>query len=145
MSEKETKQRLIITNILFWLGLLVLFGAIGHLDYLNDQHITYGIEELWISLGKGVAGLLLMIVGMFVGRNLEFDDGGSDNENTDSMRGKPDGMQGNARARSRSIQRGYSRAVGRSPRMAYSRRRSADNQRQLRVHDDGRHCSRDRR
>lgn len=85
MSEKETKRRLIITNILFWLGLLVLFGAIGHTDYLNDQHITYGIKELWISLGKGVGGLLLMIAGMFVGRNLEFDDGESDNENTDSV------------------------------------------------------------
>ena len=74
MREKETKQRLIITNVLFWLGLLVCICAIGHLDYLNDQHITYGIEELWISLGKGVGGLLLMIAGMFVGRNLEFDD-----------------------------------------------------------------------
>jgi len=74
MSEKETKQRLIITNILFWLGLLVLFGAIGHTDYLNDQHITYGIKELWTSLGKGVDGLLLMIAGMYVGRNLEFED-----------------------------------------------------------------------
>lgn len=74
MSEKETKRRLIVTNIMFWLGLLVLFGAIGHTDYLNDQHITYGIEELWISLGKGVGGLLLMIAGMFVGRDLEFDN-----------------------------------------------------------------------
>ncbi|WP_302128791.1 hypothetical protein [Bacteroides congonensis] len=74
MNEKETKRRLIITNILFWLGLLVLFGAIGHMDYLNDQHITYGIKELWISLGKGVGGLLLMVAGMYVGRNLEFED-----------------------------------------------------------------------
>lgn len=85
MTEKETKRRLIVTNIMFWLGLLVCICAIGHLDYLNDQHITYGIEELWISLGKGVGGLLLMIAGMFVGRNLEFDDGESDNENTDSV------------------------------------------------------------
>ena len=74
MNEKETKRRLIITNILFWLGLLVLFGEIGHMDYLNDQHITYGIKELWISLGKGVGGLLLMVAGMYVGRNLEFED-----------------------------------------------------------------------
>lgn len=74
MSEKETKRRLIITNILFWLGLLVLFSAIGHLDYMNDQHITYGIKESWISFGKGVGGLLLMIAGMFVGRDLEFED-----------------------------------------------------------------------
>lgn len=74
MSEKESKRRLIVANIMFWLGLLVLFGAIGHTDYLNDQHITCGIEELWISLGKGSGGLLLMIAGMFVGRNLEFED-----------------------------------------------------------------------
>ena len=74
MSEKESKRRLIVANIMFWLGLLVLFGAIGHTDYLNDQHITCGIEVLWISLGKGSGGLLLMIAGMFVGRNLEFED-----------------------------------------------------------------------
>ncbi len=74
MSEKETKRRLIITNVLFWLGLLVCICSIGHTDYLNEHRITYGIEELWISLGIGVGGLLLMIAGMFVGRNLEFDD-----------------------------------------------------------------------
>lgn len=84
MSEKETKRRLIVTNILFWLGLLVLFGAIGHTDYLDDQHITYGIEELWISLGTGIGGLLLMIAGMFVGRNLEFDDEESEADEDDN-------------------------------------------------------------
>lgn len=83
MSEKETKRRLIVANIMFWLGLLVLFGAIGHTDYLNDQHITYGIEELWISLGKGSGGLLLMIAGMFVGRNLEFEDEDSEVDEDD--------------------------------------------------------------
>lgn len=83
MTEKETKRRIIVTNILFWLGLLVLFGAIGHMDYLNDQRITYGIKELWISLGKGVGGLLLMIAGMYVGRNLEFDDAESEVDEDD--------------------------------------------------------------
>ena len=74
MSEKETKRRLIITNILFWLGLLVCLGAMGHLDYLDEQRITYGIEELISASVKGVDGLLLMAAGIFVGRNLEFED-----------------------------------------------------------------------
>lgn len=72
------ERRLIITNVLFWLGLLISLCSIGHLDYLNEQRITYGIEELWIALGKGVGGLVFMIVGMFIGRNLEFEDEESD-------------------------------------------------------------------
>lgn len=74
MSEKETKRRLIATNILFWLGLLVCLGAMGHLDYLTEQRVAYGIEEFAITSGRGIAGLILMAAGMFVGRNLEFDD-----------------------------------------------------------------------
>lgn len=74
MSEKETKRRLIIASVLIWTGLLMIICATGRLDYLTDQHITYGIEESWISLGKGVGGLLLMIAGMFVGRDVEFED-----------------------------------------------------------------------
>lgn len=74
MSEKETKRRLIITNILFWLGLLVCLGAIGHLDYLTEQHITYGIEEFAIVSAKGIVGLILMAAGVYVGRNVEFAD-----------------------------------------------------------------------
>lgn len=81
MTKKEIRRRLIVTNILFWIGFLISLCAIGHLDYLNEQCITYGIEELWIALGKGVGGLVLMIVGMFIGRNLEFED---DNENEEA-------------------------------------------------------------
>ena len=81
MTEKQTKRRLIITNILFWIGFLISLCSIGHLDYLNEYRITYGIEELWIALGKGVGGLVLMLAGMFVGRNLEFED---DNENEEA-------------------------------------------------------------
>ncbi len=95
MTEKETKRRLIITNVLFWLGLLVCAGSVGHLDYLTEQRVAYGIEEFAITSGRGIAGLILMAAGMFVGRNLEFEDGKSEvdeDENTDSMRGKPDGM-----------------------------------------------------
>lgn len=84
MSEKEPKRRLIITNILFWLGLLVCLGAIGHLDYLTEQHITYGIEEFAITSAKGITGLILMAAGMLVGRNLEFEDEESEvDENSD--------------------------------------------------------------
>lgn len=74
MSEKETKRRLIATNILFWLGLLVCLGAMGHLDYLTEQRVAYGIEEFAITSGRGIAGLILMAAGMFVGRNLEFEE-----------------------------------------------------------------------
>lgn len=57
MSEKETKRRLVVMNIMFWLGLLVLFGAIGHTDYLNDQrkhvpkHSTVSLR-LWQTSGQ---------------------------------------------------------------------------------------------
>lgn len=74
MTEKETKRRLIITNVLFWLGLLVCAGSVGHLDYLTEQRVAYGIEEFAITSARGITGLILMAVGMFVGRNLEFDD-----------------------------------------------------------------------
>lgn len=74
MTEKETKRRFIIMNILFCLGILVCFCSTGHLDYLNEQRITYGNEEFWFALGKGVGGVLLMLAGIFVGRNLEFED-----------------------------------------------------------------------
>lgn len=78
MTEKETKRRLIVTNVLFWLGALISLSAIGHLDYLNEQRITYGIEEFWFASGKGIVGLILMLIGTFIGRNLEFEDKESD-------------------------------------------------------------------
>ncbi|MBD5128481.1 MAG: hypothetical protein HDT43_00930 [Ruminococcaceae bacterium] len=74
MTEKQTKRRLIITNVLFWFGILVLLCSMGRLDYLNEQRITYGIEELWFALGKGVVGIILMLIGTIMGRNLEFED-----------------------------------------------------------------------
>lgn len=74
MTEKQTKRRLIIANVLFWCGFLISLCAIGHLDYLNEQRITYGIEEFWFASGKGIVGLILMLVGMFIGRNLEFEE-----------------------------------------------------------------------
>lgn len=74
MTEKETTWRLVIMNILLWVGMLVCFCSVGRLDYLDEQRITYGIEELWIALGKGIGGLTLMMAGAFVGRNLEFED-----------------------------------------------------------------------
>ncbi len=80
MSEKETKRRLIAASVLIWTGLFVIICATGRLDYLNEQHITYGIEESWTSLGKGVGGLLLMIAGMYVGRDLEFEDEDDDQQ-----------------------------------------------------------------
>lgn len=83
MSEKETKRRLIAASVLIWTGLFVIICATGRLDYLNEQHITYGIEEQWSSLVKGGVGLLLMIAGMFVGRDLEFEDGESEVDEDD--------------------------------------------------------------
>lgn len=74
MTKKEITRRFVITNVLFWLGLLVCLCSVGRLDYLDEQRITYGIEELWIALGKGIVGLILMLVGMFIGRNLELED-----------------------------------------------------------------------
>lgn len=74
MTKKEATRRQIIMIILFWLGMLLCLCSVGRLDYLDEQHITCGIKELWIALGKGVGGLTLMMAGAFVGRNLEFED-----------------------------------------------------------------------
>ena len=74
MTEKETKRRLVIMNVLVWSGMLVCLCSVGRLDYLDEQRITYGLKELWIALGKGVGGLTLMMAGVFVGRDLEFED-----------------------------------------------------------------------
>lgn len=74
MTEKEIKRRLVITNILFWVGFLVCVCSIGHLDYLTEQRVAYGIDEFAIASAKGIVGLILMVAGMFVGRNLEFED-----------------------------------------------------------------------
>ncbi len=74
MTKRETTVRLIITNILFWLGLIVCLCAMGHLDYLDKHCVAYGLDEFWTASAKGIAGLILMAAGMFVGRNLEFDE-----------------------------------------------------------------------
>ena len=74
MSKKETTVRTIIANVLIWGGLLVMIAAIGQLDYLAEIHVPYTIEDQWISLGKGVAGLVMAVVGTYVGRDLEFED-----------------------------------------------------------------------
>lgn len=74
MTEKETKCRLVITNILFWIGLIVCVGSMGRLDYLTEQCVAYSVDEFAVASAKGIIGLLLMAAGMFVGRNLEFKD-----------------------------------------------------------------------
>lgn len=74
MSKKETTVRTIVANVLIWGGLLVMIAAIGQLDYLSEIYAPYTIADQWISLGKGVAGLVIAVVGTYVGRNLEFDD-----------------------------------------------------------------------
>lgn len=74
MTEKEFKRRLIITNVLFWIGLLVCAGSVGHLDYLTEHCVAYSIDEFAIASARGIVGLILMAAGMFVGRDLEFDD-----------------------------------------------------------------------
>lgn len=81
MTKKKT--RLIVMNILFWLGLLLCFCAMGRLDYLDEQHITYGARELWIALVRGAVGLGLMIAGALVGRELEFEDEESEADEDD--------------------------------------------------------------
>lgn len=74
MSKKETTVRTIIANVLIWGGLLVMVAAIGQLDYLAEIHVPYTIADQWTSLGKGVAGLVMAVVGTYVGRDLEFED-----------------------------------------------------------------------
>ena len=74
MTEKEIKRRLIITNVLFWLGFFVCVGSAGHLDYLAEKCIAYTPDEFAVASAKGIVGLILMAAGMFVGRNLEFKD-----------------------------------------------------------------------
>lgn len=80
MSKKETTVRTIVANVLIWGGLLVMIAAIGQLDYLAEIHAPYTIADQWISLGKGVAGLVMAVVGAYVGRNLEFEDEGRTSE-----------------------------------------------------------------
>ncbi|MCM1166796.1 MAG: hypothetical protein NC299_12915 [Lachnospiraceae bacterium] len=53
----------------------------GHLDYLDECRITCSVEEFQAALGKAVFGLALMGAGMFVGRNVEFDEESEDDEN----------------------------------------------------------------
>lgn len=74
MTEKEIKRRLVITNILFWIGFIVCVFSMGHLDYLTEKRVAYSIDEFAITSARGIVGLILMAAGMFVGRNLEFED-----------------------------------------------------------------------
>lgn len=74
MTEKEVKRRLIAMNILFWIGFIVCVFSMGHLDYLTEQRVAYGVDEFAMTSAKGIVGLILMAAGMFVGRNLEFKD-----------------------------------------------------------------------
>lgn len=83
MSKKETTVRTIVANVLIWGGLLILIAAIGQLDYLAEIHAPYTIADQWISLGKGVAGLAMAVVGTYVGRDLEFEDGESEVDEND--------------------------------------------------------------
>lgn len=80
MSKKETKRRLIIMGVLFWLGLLVCLGALGHLDYLTEQRMPYGIKEFAVTSVKEIIGIVLMTIGVYVGRDLEFDDEDEESE-----------------------------------------------------------------
>ncbi len=84
MTKRETTVRLIITNILFWLGLIVCLCAMGHLDYLTERCVAYEIDEFWMASAKGIAGLILMAAGMFVGRNLEFENESEEVDEDDS-------------------------------------------------------------
>jgi len=80
MTKRETTVRLIITNLLFWLGLIVCLCAMGRLDYLTERCVAYGLDEFWIASAKGIAGLILMAAGMFVGRNVEFNEESGDDD-----------------------------------------------------------------
>lgn len=74
MTEKEIKRRYVAMNVLFWLGFLVCVCSTGHLDYLTEKCIAYTPDEFAVASVKGIVGLILMAAGMFVGRNLEFED-----------------------------------------------------------------------
>lgn len=78
MSKRE-----LISAVLFGLGFLVCACAVGSLDYLDACGALVGIGEIWAALGKGTIGIAMMAVGMFVGRDLEFEEG--ELENTDSV------------------------------------------------------------
>lgn len=83
MTEKETKWRFIAVNVLLWLGLLLCMCAVGRLDYLDELHAVYDFKEQWIALGRGVGGLLLMMTGALIGRDLEFEESEDDNDGSD--------------------------------------------------------------
>lgn len=79
MSKREKTIRTILTNALFFGGMVVCAGAVGRLDFLAECRVTCGVDELWKSVVFGAVGLLMMGAAMVVGRNLEFDEEGEEN------------------------------------------------------------------
>ncbi|MDE7399425.1 MAG: hypothetical protein K2N06_07835 [Oscillospiraceae bacterium] len=68
-------KRVLIAAALFGLGFLMCAGAVGSLDYLDASGVVLVIGEIWAALGKGAVGIAMMAAGMFVGRDLEFEEG----------------------------------------------------------------------
>ena len=65
------KLKHIIGDILIALGLLAVFGAIGHLDYLDDHGERYGAAEIKEMIVRSLAGLAAVGAGAFLCRDIE--------------------------------------------------------------------------
>lgn len=80
------KAKHIIGGILIALGALVIFGAVGHLDYLDDRGERYGTAEVKEMVVKSAVGLSATFVGSFLCRDIEVDESEvNEDENTDSV------------------------------------------------------------
>lgn len=80
------KAKHIIGGMLISLGALVIFGAVGHLDYMDECGERYGSGEIREMAVRSVGGLVAVGIGAFLCRDIEVDESEvNEDENTDSV------------------------------------------------------------
>ena len=65
------KLKHIIGGVLIALGTIVIFGAVGHLDYMDECGERYGAAEIREMTVRCVGGLAAVGVGGFLCRDVE--------------------------------------------------------------------------